>query len=98
MTHTPLADLATIDAWLAKQFVWYREDQQIVCEIEFKDFCEAWSAMAQIALIAERLNHHPDWTNRYNRLVIALTTHDAGGLTHLDLEMAKAISEVLERY
>lgn len=59
-------------------------------EFVFDDFVTAFGFMAQVALAAERLNHHPEWSNVYNRVAMTLTTHDAGGLTELDLELARA--------
>ena len=59
--------------------------------VKFASFAEAWGAMSRIALAAEKLNHHPDWTNRYNMLDVTLTTHDAHGLTRLDIDLARAI-------
>ena len=50
--------------------------------------------MARVALVAERMNHHPEWSNVYNRVVIELTTHDAGGLSELDFELAKRVDEL----
>lgn len=55
----------------------------------FRNFSEAWAFMARAALAAERANHHPDWTNRYNVVDVTLTTHSAGGLTELDLDLAR---------
>ncbi|MGD9917095.1 MAG: 4a-hydroxytetrahydrobiopterin dehydratase [Paenirhodobacter sp.] len=55
---------------------------------KFKGFSEAWGFMARAALSAEKLDHHPDWTNRYNVVDVTLTTHSAGGLTALDLKLA----------
>lgn len=57
----------------------------------FADFSEAWGFMTRVALLAETQDHHPEWSNVYNRVTIALTTHDAGGLSERDLRMARAI-------
>ena len=57
----------------------------------FRDFAEAFGFMAQIALVAERMNHHPEWFNVYNRVDITLTTHDADGLSESDVRLARAI-------
>ena len=52
--------------------------------------------MTQVALEAEKLDHHPDWTNSYNKVLINLSTHDAGGLTELDFKLAKKIDKIIE--
>ena len=57
----------------------------------FADFVQAFGFMAQVALIAERVNHHPEWSNVYNRVAITLTTHDVGGLSTKDFELALQI-------
>lgn len=57
----------------------------------FRDFPEAFAFMTRVALIAERMDHHPEWSNVYNRVDILLTTHDAGGLSSRDLMLARAI-------
>ena len=58
---------------------------------QFKNFVEAFSWMVKVAFIAEKLRHHPNWTNVYKRVDVSLSTHDAGGLTDLDLEFANLI-------
>ena len=55
----------------------------------FKDFSAAWGWMSRVALAAERLDHHPEWTNVYNRVSVTLTTHDPRGLTQLDIDLAR---------
>ena len=60
-------------------------------EFQFKNFIEAFSWMTKIAFWAEKINHHPEWFNVYNRVEITLSTHDIGGLSDRDLKMAKFI-------
>ena len=64
-------------------------------EFRFRDFNEAWGFMNRVALLAEQQNHHPDWSNVWNTVRIALSTHDAGGLTSNDVALAKAIDALL---
>jgi 4a-hydroxytetrahydrobiopterin dehydratase len=61
----------------------------------FRDFNEAWGFMNRVALLAESQNHHPDWSNVWNRVRIELSTHDAGGLTDNDVKLAGAINALL---
>jgi len=60
----------------------------------FKDFNEAFGFMARAALIAEKLDHHPEWFNVYKTVEVVLATHDAGGVTALDVDLAKAMNGV----
>ena len=55
---------------------------------KFKDFTRAFGWMTQAAIAAEKMNHHPEWFNVYNKVTVTLTTHDAGGLSHLDIDLA----------
>lgn len=61
----------------------------------FTDFVEAFGFMAQVALLAEKADHHPEWSNVYNRVDIILTTHDAGGLSQRDIDLAMGIDALL---
>jgi 4a-hydroxytetrahydrobiopterin dehydratase len=62
---------------------------------QFRDFSEAWGFMNRVALLAESQNHHPEWSNVWNRVRIELSTHDAGGLTANDVKLAQAINALL---
>ncbi len=72
---------------------WTLETDAIVRHFTFQDFSQAFGVMSRVALLAEKLGHHPEWRNVYNRLEIRLTTHDAGGLSDLDFRMARAIDD-----
>jgi len=61
----------------------------------FKDFSEAWGFMSRVALAAEKMDHHPDWSNVWNRVTIELSTHDAGGLTKNDFALAAKINALV---
>jgi 4a-hydroxytetrahydrobiopterin dehydratase len=74
---------------------WQTVDQRdaITRSYRFKDFNEAFGFMVRVALIAEKMDHHPEWSNVYNRVDVTLTTHDAKGLTRLDIELASAMDK-----
>ncbi len=79
----------------------WRHDEQrgaITREFGFADFVEAFAFMTQVALVAEKCNHHPEWFNLYNRVDITLTTHDAGGLSQRDIDLARYADAVFERF
>ena len=91
---TPRLTDAEIAALPATLPAWRYEAPSLVRECRFADFSEAWAFMTRVALLAEKHDHHPDWSNGYNRVCIALSTHDAGGLTAKDLALAKAIDAI----
>jgi 4a-hydroxytetrahydrobiopterin dehydratase len=67
---------------------------RITREFKFSNFQEAFAFMTRVAYLAEAANHHPDWSNSYNTVTVALTTHNAGGLTERDIDLAKKIDAV----
>jgi len=71
------------------------ETDAIARSFTFADFSAAWGFMSRVALLAEAHNHHPDWSNVWNRVHIALTTHDAGGLSEKDIRLAQAIDQLV---
>ncbi len=73
---------------------WRVEGDALHREWVFADFSAAWGFMARVALLAERHDHHPNWSNVYNRVRIRLTTHDAGGLSARDEKLAAAINAI----
>jgi 4a-hydroxytetrahydrobiopterin dehydratase len=74
---------------------WGLTEGQLHRELEFRNFVEAFGFMAMVALEAEKLNHHPNWSNSWNRVVIDISSHEAGGITHKCFELAKAINKAL---
>lgn len=72
---------------------WQQEDDCLIREFEFDNFIAAFAFMTRVAMRAEKIDHHPDWSNSYNTVRIALTSHDAGGLTARDLALADAIDQ-----
>lgn len=73
---------------------WKIESDKLMREFMFKDFIEAFGFMSKVALLAQQANHHPEWSNVYNKVRIRLTTHDAGGITHKDVDLALQIDEL----
>ena len=74
----------------------FAASDQGLATFEFNNFKEAFSVMTRIAFEAEAQQHHPEWTNVYNELSITLSTHDAGGVTEKDIEMAKTIEDIID--
>jgi 4a-hydroxytetrahydrobiopterin dehydratase len=77
---------------------WIFEDggKALVRSIKFKDFSEAFAFLTRVALYAEKADHHPEFTNVWNRVDLRLTTHDTGGVTGRDANLAQAINRILE--
>jgi 4a-hydroxytetrahydrobiopterin dehydratase len=76
--------------------MWKQENNQLTRQFEFKDFIEAFAFMSKVALVAEKMNHHPSWNNVYNKVTISLCTHDAGNVvTDKDRKLSAAIDQLL---
>ena len=96
MTPTRLTD-AERKAALARLPKWALRDDglAIVRKLKFSDFGEAFGFMTRVAIAADKADHHPEWSNIYNRVEITLTTHDAGGLSARDVALAETIDAML---
>jgi 4a-hydroxytetrahydrobiopterin dehydratase len=90
MEATPLTP-EQINGLAAALPAWSLAGGKLQRELRFADFSEAFGFMARVALVAEAMGHHPEWSNVWNRVSIALTTHDTGGLSNLDVELARRI-------
>ncbi len=75
---------------------WSLADDKLRREFKFANFIEAFGFMASAAIEAEKMNHHPEWFNVYSKVVVELTTHDAGGITELDFELARKMNKLAD--
>jgi 4a-hydroxytetrahydrobiopterin dehydratase len=90
----PLLAESAVKARLAAHPAWTYADARLHREFRFPGFSEAFGFMARAALAAEKLDHHPDWTNVFNRVRVSLQTHDAGGVTDLDFRLAAEMDRI----
>ncbi len=84
-----LTDQAALDALLAEGWSLAEGRDAIAKTFQFKDFTEAFAWMTRVAIAAEKMDHHPEWSNVYRTVEVTLTTHDAGGVTDLDVTLAR---------
>ena len=89
-------DEKIIAAELKKVKGWSLENSKLHRVFEFRDFSQAFGFMTRVALVAEAMGHHPDWSNAWNKVTIDLTTHSAGGLTQNDFDLAGKIQQISE--
>jgi 4a-hydroxytetrahydrobiopterin dehydratase len=80
---------------VARLVGWSIDDGKLRRTFKFSDFVEAFGFMAKVAILAEKMDHHPEWSNVYNRVDVQLTTHDAGGITELDFELAVQLDRLV---
>lgn len=94
MTTKKLSD-AEITERLTQAPAWKREADKIHRDFKFDNFVSAFGFMTKVALLAEKADHHPEWSNVYNRVSIELTTHDASGLSQKDFDLATQIDTLV---
>ena len=92
MSLVPEAELASRVADVPN---WEVVEGKLRCELQFKNFSEAFGFMTRVALVAERLDHHPDWSNSWNKVTIEVVSHAEGGITEQCLEFATRVSKLL---
>ena len=84
-----------LDSFIEKNPSWIIDNKTIKKEFKFENFIEAFGFMSEVALLSEKIDHHPDWQNIYNKVKINLTTHDKGGITTNDIKLAEAIDKLI---
>ena len=97
MAREKLSDDAIAEA-LKTLSGWSLEQSKLHRKFEFTDFVQAISFMTTAAFSIEKLNHHPEWSNVYNRVVVDLTTHDSGGITKNDVELAQVLNRTAGQF
>lgn len=85
---------AEIQEFIGQYNSWSVENDKLHREYSFNNFVQAFGFMTETALIAESMNHHPEWFNVYKKVIVDLTTHEAGGITERDFELAKRMEEI----
>jgi 4a-hydroxytetrahydrobiopterin dehydratase len=96
MARTKLADEEITARVAALGGGWSYESGKLTKRFKFADFVKAFGWMSSVALVAEKLDHHPDWKNVYNRVDVELVTHDAGGVTARDFELAEKMDALVK--
>lgn len=91
----PKLTMSQIENKISTLAGWIVRDDKLHKQYQFDSFIEAFGFMSSVALVAESMNHHPEWSNVYNRVVIDLTTHDSGGISDLDFEFAERVDKIV---
>ena len=84
-----------LDYFIEKNPSWIIDNKMIKREFKFDNFIDAFGFMSKVALLSEKMDHHPDWQNTYNKVKINLTTHDKGGITNNDIILAESIDKLI---
>ncbi len=92
-----LIDKIQINYFTEKNPSWIIYNKTIKKEFKFNNFIEAFGFMSKVALLSEKMDHHPNWHNTYNKVTIVLTTHDLGGITTNDIKLAEAIDQLINK-
>ncbi len=90
-----LLDKNQLDCFIEKNPSWIIDDKMIKKEFRFDNFIDAFGFMSKVAILSEKMDHHPDWQNTYNKVKINLTTHDKGGITNNDIKLATSIDKLI---
>jgi len=90
-----LIEKSQLDLFIEKNPSWIIDNKTIKKEFKFDNFIDAFGFMSKVAILSEKLDHHPDWQNTYNIVSINLTTHDKGGITTNDIKLAESIDKLI---
>ena len=90
-----LLDKDQLNYFIEKNPSWNINDKSIKKEFKFNNFIDAFGFISKVALLSEKMDHHPNWQNTYNKVTIELTTHDIGGITTNDIKLAEAIDKLI---
>ena len=85
-----------LDNFTEKNPSWTTHNKTIKKNFEFNNFIDAFGFISKVALLSEKMDHHPNWQNVYNKVTIELTTHDLGGITTRDIELAESINKLID--
>ena len=91
-----LINQTQLNNFINKNPSWIVDNKTIKKEFKFENFIDAFGFMSKVALLSEKMNHHPNWQNTYNKVKIELTTHDKGGITSNDTKLAESIDNLID--
>ena len=90
-----LINQTQLNNFINKNPSWIVDNKTIKKEFKFENFIDAFGFMSKVAILSEKMNHHPNWQNTYNKVIIELTTHDKGGITTKDTKLAESIDKLI---
>ena len=91
-----LINQTQLNNFINKNPSWIVDNKAIKKEFKFENFIDAFGFMSKVAILSEKMNHHPNWQNTYNKVKIELTTHDKGGITSNDTKLAESIDKLID--